>query len=79
MLFSNVGFRLMPGRRVALVGGNGVGKTTCSRSSSERPTPARCLTKDCQIGCPTESWSESIFKEVMAGAGEVLELEERLR
>ena len=27
-LFSDVSLRLVPGRRVALVGGNGVGKTT---------------------------------------------------
>ncbi len=27
-LFRDVSFRLLPGRRIALVGGNGVGKTT---------------------------------------------------
>ncbi len=85
VLFSNVGFRLMPGRRVALVGGNGVGKTTMLEiivGVQESDAGEVSQPKDCQIGyLPqelTESWSESVIKEVMAGAGAVLELEDRL-
>ncbi len=75
----------MPGRRVALVGGNGVGKTTMLEiivGVQEPDAGEVSQPKDCQIGyLPqelTESWSESVIKEVMAGAGAVLELEDRL-
>ncbi len=75
----------MPGRRVALVGGNGVGKTTMLEiivGIQEADAGDVSQPKDCQIGyLPqelTESWSESVIKEVMAGAGAVLELEDRL-
>ncbi len=75
----------MPGRRVALVGGNGVGKTTMLEiivGIQEPDDGDVSKPKDCEIGyLPqelTESWSESVINEVMAGAGDVLELEHRL-
>ncbi len=75
----------MPGRRVALVGGNGVGKTTMLEiivGVQEADAGDVSQPKDCQIGyLPqelTEAWSASVIKEVMAGAGAVLELEDRL-
>ena len=39
VLFSDVGFSLVPGRRTALVGGNGTGKTTLLEIVVGRGTP----------------------------------------
>jgi ATP-binding cassette subfamily F protein 3 len=85
-LFSDVTFRLSPGRRIALVGANGVGKTTileivvglqdADRGEVSRP-------KDYRIGyLPqelTEAWTDTVLHEVMRGAGDVLALEAELR
>ncbi|MEM7275615.1 MAG: ATP-binding cassette domain-containing protein [Actinomycetota bacterium] len=85
-LFRDVTFRLSPGRRIALVGANGVGKTTileivngiqdADQGEVSRP-------KDYRIGyLPqelTEAWTDSVLREVMRGAGDVLALEAELR
>ncbi len=85
-LFTDVTFRLSPGRRIALVGANGVGKTTILEivmglqhpDSGEVSHP-----KDHRIGyLPqelTEAWTDTVLHEVMRGAGDILELEAELR
>ncbi|MEM9562042.1 MAG: ABC-F family ATP-binding cassette domain-containing protein [Actinomycetota bacterium] len=85
-LFTDVTFRLSPGRRIALVGANGVGKTTILEivmglqhpDSGEVSHP-----KDYRIGyLPqelTEAWTDTVLHEVMRGAGDILELEAELR
>jgi ATP-binding cassette, subfamily F, member 3 len=86
-LFEGVGFKLVPGRRVALVGGNGVGKTTCSRSSSgtRTPTPVRSTSaRDTRIGyLPQELTGAdrqgTVIEEVLRGAEHVTELEDAAR
>ncbi len=78
-------FRLSPGRRIALIGGNGVGKSTileiivglqhADKGEVSRP-------KDFKIGyLPQElieSWSGTVLEEVMRGAGEILDIEREL-
>lgn len=85
-LFSNVTFRLSPGRRIALIGGNGVGKTTiCEIVVGLQEADAGDVSKpnDYRIGyLPqelTEAWTGSVLDEVQRGSGEVLELEATLR
>ena len=85
-LFNDVTFRLSPGRRVALIGGNGVGKTTVCEiivGLQESDSGEVSRPKDYRIGyLPQElleSWSDSVLAEVMRGSGEVVELEARLR
>jgi ABC-type hemin transport system ATPase subunit len=39
ILFENVSMRFDPGKRYALVGANGAGKSTCSRSSPASRSP----------------------------------------
>ncbi|MEM9889424.1 MAG: ABC-F family ATP-binding cassette domain-containing protein [Actinomycetota bacterium] len=85
-LFSNVTFRLSPGRRIALIGGNGVGKTTiCEIVVGLQEADAGEVSKpnDYRIGyLPqelTEAWTGSVLDEVQRGSGEVLELEATLR
>ena len=85
-LFRDVTFRLLGGRRIALVGGNGVGKTTIleivvghqDADSGEIHRP-----KDLRIGyLPQElieTSSGTVLEEVLAGAGDVVDLEKRLR
>ncbi len=86
VLFSGVTFRLVNGRRIALVGGNGVGKTTLLEiivgvQDADGGDVSR--QKDLKIGyLPQElleAWSGSVLEEVMRGAGDVLEVEARLR
>ncbi|MDH4170550.1 MAG: ABC-F family ATP-binding cassette domain-containing protein [Acidimicrobiia bacterium] len=84
-LFSGVTLQLAPGRRVALVGGNGVGKTTLVEilmgdqvaDSGEVHRP-----KDLRIGyLPQELPGVSdgtVLEEVLAGAGPVRELADEL-
>ncbi len=85
-LFSNVTFRLSPGRRIALIGGNGVGKTTiCEIVVGLQEADAGEVSKpnDYRIGyLPqelTEAWTGSVLDEVQRGSGEVLALEATLR
>jgi ATP-binding cassette subfamily F protein 3 len=86
VLFKDVGFRLMNGRRIALVGGNGVGKTTIleiivgiEAADSGEVTQQ----KDCRIGyLPqelTEMWQGSVIEEVLGGADHILGIETKLR
>jgi ATP-binding cassette, subfamily F, member 3 len=86
VLFRDVGFRLLPGRRVALVGGNGVGKTTILEIivgllDADDGEVAR--QKDVRIGyLPQElleAWQGTVLDEVLRGAGDVLALEHELR
>lgn len=84
-LFRDVTFQLSPGRRVALIGGNGVGKTTICEiivglqdpDSGEVSRP-----NDYVIGYLAQELldepTDTVVAEVMAGAGEVLALEAEL-
>ena len=85
-LFRNVTFRLSPGRRIALIGGNGVGKTTICEivvGLQEPDIGEVSKPNDYRVGyLPqelTEAWSGTVLEEVMRGSGEVLALEARLR
>jgi ATP-binding cassette subfamily F protein 3 len=85
-LFSDVTFRLSPGRRVALVGANGVGKTTILEivMGLQQPDEGEVShPKDYRIGyLPqelTETWTDTVLHEVMRGAGDILALEAELR
>ena len=87
-LFSDVSLRLPAGRRVALVGGNGVGKTTLldvvlgNREPEEgtvsRPRGSRIgyLPQDV-VDAVGES--ETVLQHVLEGASHVTELSDRLR
>ena len=84
-LFADVSVRLVPGQRTALVGGNGVGKTTLLEilvgihppDSGEVHRP-----KDLRIGyLPqelTENPTGTVIEEVLAGAEHIQALEARL-
>ncbi|MDE0833228.1 MAG: ABC-F family ATP-binding cassette domain-containing protein [Acidimicrobiales bacterium] len=80
-LFTDASLQLGPGRRIALVGGNGTGKTTLIETivgiqdadAGEVHRP-----RDLRIGylpqeLPTET-GRSVFEQVMLGAGPVTEL-----
>lgn len=84
-LFSDVTFRLSPGRRIALVGGNGVGKSTLleivvgvqEADQGQVSTPT-----DYRIGyLPQElleAWDGTVLDEVMSGAAEIMALQNEL-
>ena len=85
-LFRDVTFQLSPGRRIALIGGNGVGKTTICEIIVGLQDPDGgevSKPKDYRIGyLPQElmeAWTGSVLDEVLRGSGEVLELEADLR
>lgn len=85
-LFRDVTFRLTNGRRVALVGGNGVGKTTLMEiivGTQEADAGDVSRQKDLRIGyLPQELidvWESSVLDEVLKGASHVLEIEKKLR
>ncbi|MGI9615130.1 MAG: ABC-F family ATP-binding cassette domain-containing protein [Acidimicrobiales bacterium] len=85
-LFRDVTFRLSPGRRIALIGGNGVGKTTiCEIIVGLQDADAGDVSKptDYTIGyLPqelTEAWQGTVLEEVLRGSGDVLGLEVELR
>ena len=81
-LFRDVTFRLTNGRRVALVGGNGVGKTTILEiivGLQESDVGEVTKQKGLRIGyLPQELldvWTSTVLDEVLQGASHVLDLE----
>ena len=84
-LFEGVTFKLMPGRRVALVGGNGVGKTTLLEIivGEQRADGGEVhIGKGTRIGYLPQELTEqidgSVIDEVLRGAAHVTDLEEQL-
>ncbi len=85
LLFRDVALQLGAGRRVALVGGNGTGKTTLIETIvglQEPDTGEVHRPRDLRIGylpqeLPTET-GRSVFEQVMLGAGPVTELAARI-
>ncbi len=85
-LFRDVTFRLQPGKRVALLGGNGVGKTTLLEilvGLTEPDTGSITRPKGSRIGyLPQElleAWTGSVIEEVLRGADHILSLTDKLR
>ncbi len=85
-LFKDVTFMLTPGRRVALVGGNGVGKTTLLEmvvGVGDEPD-AGSITKQAHVEIGylpqdvTDNAEGSVLEHVLDGAGEVRRIGERL-
>ena len=80
-LFTDASLQLGPGRRIALVGGNGTGKTTLIETIvglQDADTGEVHRPRDLRIGylpqeLPTET-GRSVFEQVMLGAGPVTEL-----
>ena len=84
-LFEGVTFKLMPGRRVALVGGNGVGKTTLLEiivGDQQAESGEVHIGKDTRIGYLPQELTEqvhgSVIEEVLRGAAHVTDLEQQL-
>ena len=85
LLFRDVALQLGAGRRVALVGSNGTGKTTLIETivGLQEPDTGEVLRpRDLRIGylpqeLPTET-GRSVFEQVMLGAGPVTELAARI-
>jgi ATP-binding cassette, subfamily F, member 3 len=85
-LFTDVTFRLVPGRRVALVGGNGVGKTTILEIvvGLQRADDGEVhVAKDARIGYLPQELTEqvdgTVLEEVLRGAAHVTDLEAQLQ
>ena len=84
-LFEGVTFKLMPGRRVALVGGNGVGKTTLLEIivGDQQPDAGEVhLGRGTRIGYLPQELTEqidgSVIDEVLRGAAHLTDLEDQL-
>ena len=84
-LFSDVTLQLSAGRRIALVGGNGTGKTTLIEilvGLNEPDTGSVTRPRDMEIGYLPQDLAETpsgtVIEEVMAGAGPVARLGEEL-
>ncbi len=84
-LFEDVTFRLMPGRRVALVGGNGVGKTTILEiivGDQDADAGEVHAARGTRIGYLPQELTEqvdgTVIEEVMRAVAHVTELEEQL-
>ena len=80
-LFSDVTLKLAPGRRIALVGGNGTGKTTLLEILTGDQFPDKGTVhrpRDLTVGYLPQSGAEdsggTVIEETLAGAGEVTEL-----
>ncbi len=85
LLFQDVTFELRPGRRMALVGGNGVGKTTLLEivvGLQEADSGALHKPSDYTIGyLPQElieSWTGTVLDEVLGGADHLRQMENEL-
>jgi ATP-binding cassette subfamily F protein 3 len=85
-LFRDVTLQLSPGRRIALIGGNGVGKTTICEIIVGLQDPDEgevSKPNDYRIGyLPQElmeAWTGTVLDEVLRGSGEILDLEAELR
>jgi ATP-binding cassette subfamily F protein 3 len=85
LLFQDVTFELRPGRRMALVGGNGVGKTTLLEivvGLQEADSGALHKPSDYAIGyLPQElieSWTGTVLDEVLGGADHLRQMENEL-
>ncbi len=86
LLFRDVTFRLSDSRRIALVGGNGAGKTTMLEiivGLQEYDSGTVSRRKGCRVGyLPQEIldvWTDSVIAEVLKGAAHILDLEIELR
>ena len=84
-LFEGVTFKLMPGRRVALVGANGVGKTTLLKiivGIQQANAGEIHIGKGTRIGYLPQELTEqidgSVIEEVLRGAAHVTDLEAKL-
>ena len=84
-LFRDVTFRLLPGRRIALVGGNGVGKTTLLEivvGEQDADSGEVHRSKDLRVGyLPQEllvDRSGTVLDEVLAGADHIRSLGDEL-
>jgi len=84
-LFSDVSLRLVPGRRVALVGGNGVGKTTILEiivGLQQADAGEVHVARGSRIGYLPQELTEqidgSVIEEVLRGAAHVTDLEDQL-
>jgi ATP-binding cassette subfamily F protein 3 len=85
VLFSDVTVTLSPGRRVALVGGNGTGKTTLLEilAGTQRPdsgtvTRPSALTTAYLPQDRTETPEGSALDEALRGAGDIVDLARRI-
>ena len=85
LLFKNVTFRLLPGRRIALVGGNGVGKTTILEivvGLQEADGGEVHRPKDLRVGYLPQELIEArngtVLDEVLAGADHIRGIEQQL-
>ena len=84
-LFDGVTFKLVPGRRVALVGGNGVGKTTLLEIivGDQRADSGEVhIGRDTRIGYLPQELTEqvdgTVIEEVLRGAAHLTDLEAQL-
>jgi ATP-binding cassette, subfamily F, member 3 len=86
VLFAGVSLQVVPGRRIALVGANGTGKTTlldllAGDQEPDGGTVSRA--KDLQVGYLRQDVAETrgrtVLAEVLTGAADVTTLEGRLR
>ncbi|NDH24434.1 MAG: ABC transporter ATP-binding protein, partial [Actinobacteria bacterium] len=84
-LFADVTLQLSAGRRIALVGGNGTGKTSLIEILVGDAEPDRgsiTKPKDMTLGYLPQDLVDtatgSVLEEVLAGAGEMADLTEKL-
>ncbi|MEZ5311232.1 MAG: ABC-F family ATP-binding cassette domain-containing protein [Microthrixaceae bacterium] len=84
-LFEGVSFKLVPGRRVALVGGNGVGKTTLLEIivGDQVPDSGEVhIGKDTRVGYLPQELTEqvdgTVLEEVLRGASHILDIESEM-